>query len=231
MSCPGCPIYPGLTFRAWFWPLPNLRAVEVPCVTHDACLSFSRSNLQRGSVENAMLAHISHFLLLSPILNIASVCELALCRKTAECLPFILSKENRHWAPLRQSSKPILFLDVCHSNPVEICLPPLGAEHIHLPPEQVLESRVGMGSWVQGQMRMTALALCPGLVREALQGDSCGRVAASDSVLCSAPLTRPMGASFTMEYFPAESRYIPKCWPSYSAKWSSCPPGKRGVSP
>lgn len=67
----------------------------------------------------------------------------------------------RPWALLRQTSKPVLFLDLCCSSPVETCLPPLGAEHTVPPPEQVLESEVRVGRWVQGQTEMSALALLP----------------------------------------------------------------------
>ena len=97
---------------------------------------------------NPCLLHLLHWLANSSyrsattsILNRATVYELALCRKAAECPPFVLLKENRHSTLLRQTSKPVLFLDLYYTSTLETCLPPLGAKHVVLTSGWVWKSR------------------------------------------------------------------------------------------
>lgn len=167
---------PKVSGLASLGPLPRHVLSRVPdsslvnvqsCGTHTpfnvygTSLSFPKLNLQLRPGWHVLAT--SHFCC---ILNIVSIYRLAFH-------PLYFKRKAGTGALLRQTSKPVLFLNLCCSGPVETSLPPLDAEHTLLSPEQILESRVRVGRWVQGQTDKCFSPPPADLVREALLGGSC----------------------------------------------------------
>ena len=135
----------------------------------------------------------------------------------------------------RQSSKPVLFLDLHHTGPLETCLPPLGAEHVVLTSGGVWKGRAG---WADGSKDRdeccTPYSL--DLVRGSLdrgspdpwQGSPPGEVRPVLLPSVSPPTpSRARGSSATVcclalrsatPCSPAVSRYVPEVWPT-SLRW------------